>query len=109
VQFEGGHAEGLAEEDCVLSVPHEAQVGKSEGGESIREFALYSNVGLPLLLLPLNPLPPNILEITRVILHRLLSHSLTITSPYQVNQQAVEEVRHVVLFLACSGFAKTFD
>lgn len=63
----------------------------------------------PLLLLSIYPSPPVILKIISSVLQSGRTDGLTIASADQVNQQTVEEVRHVVLLLPSSTLAKAFN
>jgi hypothetical protein len=64
---------------------------------------------IPLLLLSIYPGPPVILEVFGGVLQSGWPDILTIASADQVDQQAVEEVGHIVLLLPSSALAKAFD
>ena len=66
-------------------------------------------MGLPFLLFRVNPCLPLIFKFTRNMRRRLCVDGLAITASNKVDEEAVEEVGHVVLLLSCSAFAKTFD
>ena len=63
--------------------------------------------GVPLLLLCVYPSPPIVFQILCGVIQRGWPDGLAVTAPYQVDEQAVEEMRHVVLLLTCPALAKT--
>jgi hypothetical protein len=67
------------------------------------------SMNVPLLLLCVYPSPPIILEIISGVLQGGWTDGLAIATTDQVNQQAVEEVGHVVLLLPSSALAKALD
>ena len=66
-------------------------------------------LNVPLLLLSIYPSPPVVLKIVSGVLQSGWPDCLAIATTDQVNQQAVEEVGHVVLLLSSSALAKALD
>jgi hypothetical protein len=64
---------------------------------------------LPLLLLCIYPCMPIIFQIIRSIFRRGWPDCLTVAAPYQVDEKAMEEMRHVVLLLTRPALAKALN
>jgi hypothetical protein len=75
----------------MLSVPHKAQKGEA------------------LLLLRVDPCPPIILKVISGVFQCRWSNRLAVASPNEIYEQAMEEVRHVVLLLSSSALAEALD
>jgi hypothetical protein len=75
----------------VLGVPHEAQKGQS------------------LLLLSVAPCSPVVFKIVGSVFQDWWSYTLTVAPSDQIDEQAVEEMRHLMLLLASSALAEAFD
>jgi hypothetical protein len=75
----------------VLRVPHEAEKGE------------------PLLLLCVTPSAPIIFEVISRIFKCGRPYALAIASSDEVDEKAVEEVRHFVLLLSCSTLSEALN
>jgi hypothetical protein len=75
----------------MLCIPHETKESQS------------------FLLLSIYPGLPIVFEIIRRIVQRWWADRLAVTSPDKVDQKPVEQVAHVMLFLASPAFAEALD
>jgi len=79
---------------------------KDGGGGS---FFFLIDEHVPLFFLGLTPGSPVVFEVVCGFFGRGRPDALAVTAPDEVDEKPVEEVRHVVLFLAGPAFAKTLD
>jgi len=77
-----------------------------DGGVS---FFFLIDEHVPLFFLGLTPGSPVVFKVVCGFFGRGRPDALAVTAPNEVDEEPVEEVRHVVLFLAGPAFAKTLD
>lgn len=75
----------------MLGVPHEAQESQ------------------PFLLLRITPCSPVVFEIVGSVFQGWRSYTLTVAAPDQIDEQAVEEMRHLMLLLAGPALTKALN